>query len=118
MDIRAACEVIRLAVYIVVDLYKHYRESRMTAKGKEWRMVRLQVSTVESLRAIAASWIASEWTGAPTGDHGQWDGVHVSVDAVILELLRREHSIRERRKKSAVKRSQRLTADPDSQPTT
>jgi hypothetical protein len=76
----------------------------MRGRKKEWRMVRLQVATVNQLRTLIEGWVRSEWTGRPTSQQHRWDS-HTSIDEVIAELIRRELTIRSRRVKSKQKKA-------------
>jgi len=71
---------------------------------KEWVHVRLEKRTVERLRSLVEGWVRTEWEGTPYGNRCQWD-THVSVDAIVQELLKREEDHRSRSKRPRSSRS-------------
>lgn len=68
--------------------------------GKKWRMVRLQVKTVERLEQLAAVWLAKWGTGRDIPAPGEQQAY--SLDAIVSVLLDRDeaHRFRGRRKVS------------------
>lgn len=81
-----------------------------------WKPVRLRVETVAALRALAEAWQRIGWHGIPCGVRCQWTE-HVSLDAIVTELLRREVAKANRANKSkARKRAAKATESHDGPP--
>lgn len=69
-------------------------------------MVRVSKATRDKLKELAARWAETEREHLRQGDRCQWD-CHVSLEAVIEELIRTEE---EHRKRSNTKKGQKQPA--------